>query len=324
VYVLEPEEVALALTLPPLSPVDVISENFSQFTFWAFIGIFMVTTVFLISISRKAENAFDPWLLKLKHYAPLVARVTVGASLVAAGHYGAIFGPELSLEATFGAIAPLVTLLLYTAGILMIAGMYVRIAALTALALFLVPTVQHGHYMFTYSNYLGEIAVLLIVGAHRVSMEHSIKEKKSGSLYQLRKQIYEWWSRHAFMILRIAFGISLIYASLYAKYIHAGLALAVVEKFNLTLYFPFAPDFLVLGASIVELLLGVFFLLGIEIRFTAIFLEIFLFLSLWFFGETVWPHIVLMGIPIAFFMYGYDKYSIEGYFFKDGDREPIF
>jgi len=30
-----------------------------------------------------------------------------------------------------------------------------------------------------------------------------------------------------------------------------------------------------------------------------------------------------MGLPLAFIMHGYDKYSIEGYFFKCGRREPV-
>jgi hypothetical protein len=46
-------------------------------------------------------------------------------------------------------------------------------------------------------------------------------------------------------------------------------------------------------------------------------------LSLWYFQESVWPHIVLIGLPIAFFMHGYDKYSLEGYFLKKGRREPV-
>jgi hypothetical protein len=62
---------------------------------------------------------------------------------------------------------------------------------------------------------------------------------------------------------------------------------------------------------------------GIEIRFTSLFLEIWLALSLWYFGETVWPHLILIGIPIAFIFYGYDKYSLEGMVFKDPKRQPM-
>ena len=34
-------------------------------------------------------------------------------------------------------------------------------------------------------------------------------------------------------------------------------------------------------------------------------------------------YFLLNGIPTAFIMHGYDKYSIEGYFFKRGKREPV-
>ncbi len=78
-----------------------------------------------------------------------------------------------------------------------------------------------------------------------------------------------------------------------------------------------------LGAAIIELLIGTFFILGIEIRFTALFVLFWLSLSLSYFGEAVWPHIVLIGIPVAFIFYGYDKYSLEGRFFKRRGREPV-
>ena len=178
--------------------------------------------------------------------------------------------------------------------------------------------------MLTYTNYLGEIAVLLLVGAHRVSVEHSIDTARPRFWALFTDHLYAWWSKYSFLILRVSFGISLIYASFYAKFLHSNLAYTVAIKYDLMQYFPFDPSFLVLGAAIVEMLLGIFFILGIEIRFTAIFLNVFLILSLLYFGEVVWPHIILFGIPAAFFMYGYDKYSIEGYFFKEGDREPVF
>jgi hypothetical protein len=80
---------------------------------------------------------------------------------------------------------------------------------------------------------------------------------------------------------------------------------------------------LVLGAALIELLIGTFYVLGIEIRWTSIFLLFWLSLSLWYFGEAVWPHIILIGIPIAFILHGYDRYSLEGWFFKKRRLEPV-
>src|SRR3989338_2370258 len=108
----------------------------------------------------------------------------------------------------------------------------------------------------------------------------------------------------AFPILRICFGVSLIYASLYAKVLHNNLALQVASlplaghEYSLAQYLGFEPQFLVLGAAIVEILIGLFFVLGIEIRFTSLFLLFWLSLSLLYFSDTVSPHIILIGIPI--------------------------
>lgn len=125
------------------------------------------------------------------------------------------------------------------------------------------------------------------------------------------------------MIMRILFGISLIYASLYAKLIHGALALEVVTKYHLTHYFPFDPIFLVLGAMLIEILIGIFFLIGFEIRFTSLFFLVFLSMSLVFFGESVWPHIILIGTAIAMFLHGYDRYTFSVRLEKDKRAEPV-
>jgi len=111
--------------------------------------------------------------------------------------------------------------------------------------------------------------------------------------------------------------------------LHNNLALQVASvplaghEYSLAYYFGFEPQFLVLGAAIIEILIGLFFIFGVAIRWNSIFLLFWLALSLWYFGESVWPHIVLIGLPLAFIMHGYDKYSLEGYFLKKGRREPV-
>jgi uncharacterized membrane protein YphA (DoxX/SURF4 family) len=115
-------------------------------------------------------------------------------------------------------------------------------------------------------------------------------------------------------------------ASIYAKVIYGTLALTVVEKYDLTSYWlfsSFSPEFLVLGAAIVEFLCGLLIALGIEIRHTAAFLAFWLVLSLAYFQEMVWPHIILFGLGGAFLLYGYDTYSLEGHYFKHGEREKV-
>jgi uncharacterized membrane protein YphA (DoxX/SURF4 family) len=251
----------------------------------------------------------------------------VGLGFLAGGYFQALFGPELPLAADFGGYAHLVSLALIVIGTLIVIGWWARGAAVAALAIFCTALYLHGSYMLTYVNYLGEIIVLLLIGSHRLSV-HSLTgwhERFHRSFHVIVDKV-----KHlAFPILRVCFGISLIYASAYAKIFHNNLALQVASlplaghAYPLAHYFGFEPHFLVLGAAIIEILIGLFFVFGIEIRFTSIFLLFWLTLSLIYFGEVVWPHIILIGIPIAFIVHGYDKYSLEGLFFKRGRREPV-
>jgi len=282
----------------------------------------LIISVFIISISVRLENKFDRHLIKLKHLAPFIARVTVGLAFISCAYHGAMFGPELPFSSMYGQFSFLAETAFYALGTLMILGLYSRTAGIAGLTFFVVGAWHYGVYMFTYLNYFAEMLVLILVGGHKFAVA-----KKPPHWWAITRWLDILANRYgefSFMFLRIGFGFSLIYASVYAKILHNQLAIEVVNDFNLVSVFGFSPEFIVFGAAIIEILLGVSFILGIEIRFTAIVINIFLTLSLLYFGEAVWPHIILIGIPIAFFCYGYDKYSLEGYFFKKGNREPIF
>jgi uncharacterized membrane protein YphA (DoxX/SURF4 family) len=322
VYVLSPEEVSALEKEPPVSFIDIFNRNTSETVRWGLLVGFIIVSVFFISTSVTLENKFDKHLVKLKKYAPFIARVTIGLAFAMCGYHGALFGPEMPLEMIFGSYSYLATFLLYTIGGMLIVGLLPRVAGLIGLGLFATAVYQMGFYMVTYTNYLAEIIVLMLVGGHKFSVSNHGPVLTSITKYL--NDLSTKYGELSFFILRVGFGISLIYASVYAKVLHNQLALAVVNDFDLVSVFGFTPEFIVFGAAIIEILLGLFIIFGIEIRFNSMVLNVFLTLSLLYFGEAVWPHIILMGIPIAFFCYGYDKYSLEGYFFKKGNREPIF
>lgn len=322
VYVLPESMVQEAMMTPAFSEWGTILSNIDQFFFWGFITALTIFIVFFVSISRAFERLFDPFLSKLPPYAPVITRVAIGLSFITAAYHGALFGPELPLMAIFGDRTGAVEALLVVIGIMLVLGAYVRVAALAALALFWAACTVYGSYLFTYTSYVGELLLLLILGAHSLSVHnkyHDIARVPAGLL-----RIKEMLTPYAFLVLRVSFGISLIYASIYAKVIHNYLALDVTTLYpSLVQFFGFEPHFLVLGAAIIEVLIGLFFIFGIEIRFASLFLLSFLSLSLWYFGESVWPHLILMAIPVAFIFYGYDKYSVEGWLFKRDGREPV-
>ncbi len=334
VYVLSPAQITDATHMAPFDMLDTVRDNLSQFTFWAFISILVIIGVFFISIMRVLERWLDPFFSRIRPYAPFVARITVGLSFLAAAYYQASYGPELPLINTYGSYTGFVTAILVIIGIMIIVGLYARIAAGVALVMYAVAVWFHGWYMLTYLNYLGEIIVLFLLGSHNISLDNMLTKNTSRPSHQknideknkkggLLSSCKAWLAPRSFAILRICFGISLISASAYAKVIYNNLALFTVVKYHLDVLLGFEPHFLVLGAAIIEILLGTFIILGFEIRFTALFFEFWLVQSLCFFGEAVWPHIILIGIPIALFMYGYDNYSVEGYLMRKKKYEPI-
>ena len=318
VYLLTSEQVAYGLSTPPFNEFAVAAANLPSFLFWGLIAALTVLVIFSISIVRPLERRCNPALGRLRRCGAPVARVTLGIAYLAAAYFSATYGPELPMADAFGAATPLIRLIFAGVGICLIAGYAVRTVALIAFGLFIASIWANGLYMLTYANYFGGLVLFLILGAHHGA--HATNQ----AVAKIAKKL----APYSFAILRVCFGIGLFYASFYAKILHNHLALQVASlplghPQSLAQIFGFAPDFLVMGAAILELVVASFFILGIEIRFASLFVLFWLALSLAYFGEHVWPHIILVGIPIALICYGYDKYSLEGWLFKRGGREPV-
>lgn len=297
VYVLTPDTIARALSTDSPNPFDAFSTNRFQFFLWGFIAFVVVSTVFFASITHRLELFFEPYLTRLRPWATTVARLTLGACLLLSAYFGALFGPELPLS-DFGGWGVLLQLALFVSGALILFNVYVREGALLALGVFAAGAFMYGWYALTYLNYLGEILL---------------------ALFLLRPQL----ERYGFLLVRVTFGASVIVAALYAKLMYSNLALATIEEYHLTNFFHFDPLFIVLGACIIEILIGIFIMVGFEIRHTALFFLFWIFLSIGYFGESVWPHLILIGVNVALFMYGYDELTVEGKLFNRGPLQPF-
>jgi hypothetical protein len=297
VYVLSPDAIATAIASPSPSPFQAFATNRFQFFLWGFIALVVVSTIFFASITHRIELLFEPLFRRMRPWAAPVARVTLGLCLIASAYNGALFGPELPLS-DFGIYGVLLRFFLYAAGVLITLNVYPQVGAGIALLIFAAGTLRYGVYSLTYLNYLGEILLALF----------------------LLKPLYE---EYAFLVLRVCFGVSLAFGALYAKFVHSNLALATINDYQLTNYFHFDPLFIVLGACIIEVVMGIFFIVGFEIRHTSLFFLFWIVLSLLFFGESVWPHLILIGVNISLFMYGYDRWTVEGRYFNRGQLQPF-
>jgi len=308
VYVLTAEEIQKGISTPSFSEIEVAFNNADQFAFWTMVGIIVVLTVFFVSLWHWFEDHTASLFAKIRPYAPAVARITLSVSLLAAAYYGALFGPELPLPEAFGSWSVFVRGALVVIGLMLLFDFYTWIAAVGMLLLFGIEVYVYHSYMLTYANYVGDAVALILV-----------------SWAALAKH----FKQYAMLVLRICFGSALIYSSFYAKILHNNLALQVAElplaghQYGVAHYLGFEPHFLVLGAAIIEFVIGIFFIIGMEIRWTSLFMLFWLALSVWYFGESVWPHFILIGIGIAFVCHGYDRYSAEWYLLKRFGNKAI-
>ena len=319
VYVLGRDVIDVDTAAASPNPFSAIAGHEMQFVFWGFIAALVVSTVFAASLFHAFEQRVAPTLKRLKKYAPLSARITLGLCLIACAFYQGLFGPELAFADFAGTYAPLLTGVLYAAGTLVLVGYYTRIAALAAVVVYVLAAFHYGAYILTYTNYLGEMIVLAILGGYSHGLHTRAHDLGRHSFAKLAKRL----EPYAFLIARVGFGIAVMFAAYYAKFLHSDLALDTIRDYNLTHYFHFDPLFIVLGAFIIESLIGLFFIFGVQVRWTAIFFLFWLFLSLIYFGESVWPHLVLLGLNITMILHGYDKYTLEGWFFGKRGREPV-
>lgn len=318
VYVLPLDVIRTAMANPSPNPFSSIIGNEWTFVFWALVGVVVVSTIATATLFGLFEKRMLPTLMRLKRYALPLARLTAGLSTLSFGLAGALYGTEIPFETLFSSASGIMQIFFGTAGVALMLGIFTRPTAILLALIYGYAGYVYGWYIFTYTDHIGLYILLILLGSGGYSMSRLLHINEVNA-----PRFIERLRPMAFPILRILFGFGIMFASIYAKYMYSALALNVVTMYNLTTYFPFDPLFVVLGALIIEFLAGVLFMLGIAVRWSSLFLLFWLTLSLIYFQEDVWPHIILFGLCGVVFLHGYDKLSLEGRLLRRHNSEPI-
>lgn len=318
-YVLPPSVIAASLAANSPNPFSAYFGNEYQFYFWAFVSFVVVSTIFFATIFRLFEQSTASFFRYIKRFALAFVRLGVGACLIFFSYNDALFGPEYPFGELvgYGFFHELMVVITFALGVAVLAGLFTRYVALALIALWFYTAAVVGITVFDYTDFLGAFVLLYILGGGMWSLDHLLGIRSPKHAIQGRLQ------HLAFPIMRMALGFGAMFAAVYAKYIHAQLALEVVVRYDLTNYFPFDPIFVVLGALIIEFIAGAMLFFGIAIRWTGVFFIFWLTLSQLYFTEAVWPHLILFTLGLALFCHGYDRYSVEGWFFKNRKTEPV-
>lgn len=271
------------------------------------LGVLIAPVLFALVMWLKSTEPFQKLgklINKATFFAPDIIRVAFGVSLMLSASHHSLFGPELPLNnfPVHSVLGPI--LVVVGAGLLV--GIFSKILSAAAILLFCFAFASQGWYMLTYINYLGEAIAVLLLPVQNFSLDKLISKVRRTSISKPRFESY------SLPAARLLFGFSIIYAAINVKFVSAGLSLDVVNRYHLTNYFPFDPLFIVLGAGLIEVLIGLLYMLGLLQRLNTVIFLIFLTLSLAFFKEDVWPHYLLIALALGTFLHKPDIWALDG------------
>jgi uncharacterized membrane protein YphA (DoxX/SURF4 family) len=308
-YVLPKADFERGLVSPGVDLLAVL-QNAADFSIFIRVSLGVLGLLilnFLFKQSRFGQKT-DEYFYRLQKYGPLITRLTLSVSLFFSALSLSFLGPELSISMLFFHTG-LQALLFICSGLFLI-GYLTEIAAVICLTIFLLLMFQFGFYQFTYLNYLGEFIVLALFGSRTFSLD----QKLFGPLKRFKK-----YQEYETTIVRIFYGAALTFAAVTIKILHPQLSVEVVNNYNLTQFtwlFPKDPWLVALVAVLSEITIGIFIIIGFELRLTILISLFYITLSLIYFREAVWPHLLLYGISINL-LAAPPKFSVDEYLAKN-------
>lgn len=295
----------------------VVRDHLTEVFFWmAAVGT-TILLIFLISVTRVFEEWLDPLLFRIKRFAPYIMQAAFGVGLVLSAYYSGFLGPNLPLESVFGAYTSIVQAMFYMGGAMLMFGVYPRLVSFAVLLIAIPLSLQHPNHFLQHAIYLGEAGTIFFFGSAYHAFTAAAKNL-SGITKEIRLHLH----KYKFFILRIFLGISILTGAVYTQLLQPNELPAAVTGSQLVNYFP-DPTFFLLMIVTIEVLLGLFIIIGFEIRFASITYLAFLVFQVVFFQQAVWAHVILVGTPLAMLTHGYDKYTVGGRLFSRGNLEPI-
>ena len=305
-YVLTSQEFSKGLLVNSPNPLGPLFDP-SYLKISAVITFLVIISYFLAILwaTTPIAKKLDGVVRKARVLGPFIIRIAISSSFFFAAQINSMLGPELSLSTVPG--GDTIRLLLFVIAFMVLFGVFIEVAAFIGIILFIYLSNSYGIYMLTYLNYFGELLVLLFFGSRVMSFDKIFFGKK------LWFKKMEKFRELEIPIVRILYGLALIYAGWSVKFQHQELSVMVYNQYHLKDFFHAQASFIAAGAGLSEILIGFFILIGFAMRFTIFISLIFITLSLIYFHEMLWPHLMLFGISFSLIINSADKYTVDKY-----------
>lgn len=269
-------------------------ETFRHASTLVVVAVLVVAPVLFVIVASRTRFV-RVWCERIKVRAhsytdlvPWMLRLGVGIALIGAGTKGVFISPLLQDAEMYSLIQILL-------GFLLLAGFLLPLAALAALALFLIGVATTPALVGNLDFAALTVALLMLAYA-RPGLDDIFGIPFFSPLKRL--------SAYAPFALRLGIGGALLFAGLTEKLLNPHLSELVVEQFYLTTILPLSPAQWVLFAGVTECAIGIVLILGIQTRLVSAIIFIVLIFSFFFFKEEVYSHVTLFSGLSALFTLG--------------------
>jgi uncharacterized membrane protein YphA (DoxX/SURF4 family) len=283
------------------------------------VGLLVLVGVQFLGAYEQQRGRFK-WLIarlaKFSPYVPLILRVFTGLFLVVSGYDFRLLAPEFGLPA--GNVAPAIAGLEIAAGVLLILGLFVKLAALFIISLLGLALETYGLHVIDHLELLGISVVLITEGGVRYAVDgFLLANRKVFSRIARRLVRLKPFSMPA---LRITFGVAIIWLGLTEKLLAPELTRAAVVKYALPV-FPNVDLFIFIFGAF-EIILGIHYLLGIFLRtISLIYLGLLVF-AFFFFGESI-SHFTLFAVVMSILIRGSGPYTLRIRYHLEANPEDL-
>lgn len=257
-------------------------------------GLIILYVVYFFFERSAWGEAFDRWIRRGESFGDALLRIVLGVSLLYSARLGVFLGPEIPLSSIPG--GHYFTIALYVLGALMVLGFFSRIAGTGAMIITLLATWAYKDYMLTYFNYFGEFAALALWSSYVFSIDR-LRDKAKIVAGKIRR-----WEA---VILRVTYGVSVLYPAISIKILHPAIVIEIVKQYHLAdirWIFPPDPLLISLGTGLTQIAVGLAIIVGFETRLNSLITFTLYIMSILYFKEAVWPHYILLALAAYLFI----------------------
>lgn len=263
---------------------------------------------------RRDVAAFRSAMAEYRAFVPWLLRISFGIPLIGAGFGGYFVSPAVGAD---------LRILQVGLGFLLLFGLATRLVALVTLAAYLVGLAVEPALALQL-EFVGGTAAMALLGGGRPSADHVLGRMAGapGTVYGRVDPVYDRmrafrervrpYEQFAPTVARVGLGATFVYLGVGQKLLRPGLALAVVENYDLTAVVPVAPELWVLGAGLTEAGLGLALVVGAFTRASAATAIATFSLTLFALpDDPVLAHVSLFGMASMLLITGAGPHSID-------------